>query len=226
MKKLWFVTGTDTNVGKTLSCILLLKLAMKKGFYTAGYKPIASGRNSHITNRNHDAMLLKKNSSVNLSYKEVNPFLFNEPVCPYFLTPSQNNFISEKKLSLGLLNLKKKSNWIIVEGIGGWCTPISRNIILSEWVKKENLKVILVVGIKLGCINHAILTQNAIIQSRVSFVGWIANFTLPKNQYDLKHIAILKKYLKSKFLGYIKYQSNLDALYTLPSTIKLPTDKL
>ncbi|XBC40010.1 MAG: dethiobiotin synthase [Buchnera aphidicola (Nurudea ibofushi)] len=125
MNNCWFVTGTDTNVGKTICSIFLLKLARQYGYNTSGYKPIASGTKNH-SYKNDDAIFLQRFSTVKLSYKEVNPFSFLEFTSPNI--SSKKNFmpICTNVLSLGLKNLKKKSNYILIEGAGGWFTPLSK----------------------------------------------------------------------------------------------------
>ncbi|XBC38964.1 MAG: dethiobiotin synthase [Buchnera aphidicola (Melaphis rhois)] len=221
MKNCWFITGTDTNVGKTTYSILLLKLAKSHGYYTAGYKPVASGSRKD-NNKNNDACLLQYFSSVILTYSEVNPFFFPEPISPHVASKIYSTPIRTDILSLGLSNLQKKCNYILIEGAGGWFTPLSEDVTFADWVIKEKLSVILVVGIRLGCINHAILTQKAIIDSGLIFFGWVANYLYPKNKHDKEYIIILKKYLKSKFLGYIKYCYNLEKFYYPENTIMLP----
>ncbi|XBC41542.1 MAG: dethiobiotin synthase [Buchnera aphidicola (Kaburagia rhusicola rhusicola)] len=224
MKHCWFVTGTDTNVGKTICTVLLLILAKNSGYHAIGYKPVASGSNKK-NGKNNDAILLQRFSTIKLTYSEINPFFFPESISPHFASKKYSIPICIKKLSLGLHNLKEKSNYVLVEGAGGWHTPLSEKITFSHWVIKEKLSVILVIGIKLGCINHAILTQQAILDSGVTFLGWIVNYLSPINKYDFEYIIILKKHLKSQFLGYVKYFKNLDKLYTSDITIILPNTK-
>ncbi|XBC40529.1 MAG: dethiobiotin synthase [Buchnera aphidicola (Nurudea yanoniella)] len=224
MKNFWFVTGTDTNVGKTTCSILLLMLAKNLGYHTAGYKPVAFGYNS-CNKKNNDALLLQRFSTVKLNYTEVNPFLFSEFISPNIENKKSFNPICTNILSSGLHNLKKKSNYILIEGAGGWNTPLSNKITLADWVIQEKLNVILVIGIKLGCINHAILTQKAILDAKLFFSGWIANYTTPENEYNSEYILILKKYLKSKFLGIVKYSHCLDTLYNSKITVQLPLIK-
>ncbi|XBC43563.1 MAG: dethiobiotin synthase [Buchnera aphidicola (Meitanaphis flavogallis)] len=224
MKQCWFVTGTDTNVGKTICTILLLILAKNSGYHAVGYKPVASGSNKN-NGKNSDALLLQRFSTIKLTYSEVNPFFFPESISPHLASKKYSIPICTDKLSLGLHNLKKKSNYVLVEGAGGWHTPLSEKITFSNWVIKEKLSVILVIGIKLGCINHAILTQQAILDAGVTFLGWIVNYLSPINKYDFEYIIILKKYLKSQFLGYVKHFKNIDKFYNSNITIILPNAK-
>ncbi|QCI22152.1 dethiobiotin synthase [Buchnera aphidicola] len=206
MIKKFFITGTDTNVGKTFVSKILLRKASQIGYNTAGYKPVASGcKKTPLGFFNHDAIILRENSSVILDYQEVNPILFFENAPPHFLSKIYNRNIKMKNLSLGLKKIVKKSNWILIEGAGGWYTPISYQDTFSDWVKKEKLIVIIVIGIKLGCINHAILTEKAILSEKLECRGWIANHTIPEDKYNLYYIQTLQKYMNSPFLGTVPY---------------------
>ncbi|CAL4320931.1 dethiobiotin synthase [Buchnera aphidicola] len=208
MIKKWFLTGTDTNVGKTIVSGIILKKASNIGFNTAGYKPIASGCIKQMKHfKNYDAVYLKKNSTVQLTYEKINPFFVNNNFPPNFFFDNDQK-ISLKKISHHLQYIEKLSNWIIIEGVGGWYTPIYKKIKLSDWVKKENLPVIIVVAIKLGCINHAILTYKAIIQCGLKCSGWYANF-MKNTKNSLKYINTIKRYMNIPFLGIIPHIHNI-----------------
>lgn len=232
--KKFFVTGTDTNIGKTTISSILLKKAKNYGYKTAGYKPISSGMKkykniaSHFSNNkyqliNQDAYILQKNSSVYLTYKEINPISFLESVPPNILSLINGKEIKIKNLSSGLKKISLKSNWILIEGAGGWFTPISNKYTFSDWVKIEKFKVILIVGIKLGCINHAILTEQSILSNKLTCVGWIANNIYPKNKYTSYYIQTLLSYIKSPLLGIVPYLKNTDQINIDKIKIKLPT---
>ncbi|CAL4322621.1 dethiobiotin synthase [Buchnera aphidicola] len=219
MIKKIFITGTDTNVGKTVVSSILLKKANKLGYKTAGYKPISSGikqekiinfkkENKEYQFINQDALILQKNSSITLDIKEVNPILFSENVPPHIISSIKKKTIQKKDLSLGLQNLSQKSNWILIEGAGGWYTPLSETVLFSDWIKEEKLEIIFVVGIKMGCINHAILTEKAILSEKLICLGWIANNILPPNKYTPYYIQTLLSYIKSPLLGTIPYLKN------------------
>ncbi|QIQ41877.1 MAG: dethiobiotin synthase [Buchnera aphidicola (Microlophium carnosum)] len=223
MIKKFFITGTDTNVGKTIASSILLKKATAAGYKTAGYKPISSGYQKKSYNfLNNDANILKKNSSIILSDKEVNPISFVENAPPHILSQLQQKNITKKALSLGLSNILNKSNWILVEGAGGWYTPLSYKDTFSSWVKKEKLTVIIIVAIKLGCINHAILTEKAIISEKIKCGGWIANNIYPKDKYNVYYIQTLLSYIKSPFLGEIPYLNNKNKINFKKIEIILP----
>lgn len=223
MIKKYFVTGTDTNVGKTFISRILLRTANKYGYKTAGYKPIASG--NYIKKygfKNKDAVILQENSSICLKYREVNPFCFYENAPPHILSHILSKNINKQSLSLGLYKLTQKSNWILIEGAGGWYTPISYHNTFSEWVQDEKLIVILVIGIKLGCINHAILTEKAILSDKIICAGWIANILSPQEKYQTEYIETLLNYIQSPLLGIVPYIKDYRKTKTQNINIRLP----
>ncbi|UDG79159.1 ATP-dependent dethiobiotin synthetase BioD 1 [Candidatus Ecksteinia adelgidicola] len=208
--KRYFVTGTDTKVGKTMISCTLLKAANCAGYSSVGYKPVASG--GKITTHgfcNSDALALQSCSSVSVSYNKINPYLFSEETSPHIISLIENKPIQLEKISLGLRYLEKYSNWLIIEGAGGWFTPLSFKYTFADWVKKERIPVILVVNVKLGCINHALLTVLAIKQAKLSLVGWIANnITIPK-KYHVEYLTTLCHMIPALLLGEIPYISNI-----------------
>lgn len=129
------------------------------GFNTAGYKPVASGSDLTAQGlRNEDALALQRNSRVALSYEQVNPYTFAEPTSPHIISADEGRPIAATTLSSGLRELERLADWVLVEGAGGWFTPLSDTLTFADWAQQEQLPVILVVGVKLGCINHAMLT--------------------------------------------------------------------
>ncbi|WGS66270.1 dethiobiotin synthase [Enterobacteriaceae bacterium ET-AT1-13] len=206
MIKRLFITGTDTKVGKTISSIALLQIANKIGFNSIGYKPVASG--CKITKyglRNDDALLLKINSQIKLNYNIINPYNFLDNTAPNIISKRIKKPISFYKMSSKLKYISRKTNWIIIEGAGGWFTPISKIKRISDWVLKENIPIILVVGIKLGCINHALLTVEVIKKTGLVLKGWIANNINIKTIWHNEYINTLKNNLCINFLGEIPY---------------------
>ncbi|BGI50742.1 MAG: dethiobiotin synthase [Arsenophonus endosymbiont of Ceratovacuna japonica] len=209
MNKCFFLTGTDTNVGKTVTSCLLLQAASKLGYKTAGYKPISSGNEqSTVSLKNLDAKLLKINSNIKLNYYDINPISFMQKTSPHIASQLSEKIIDWQIMSSGLNKLKQLANWIIVEGIGGWYTPICNKQTLADWVIQQQLPVILVVGIKLGCINHAILTLEAIEKSGLLLSGWIANEIISPDQYKKYYLQILQQKISAPLLGIIPYLPN------------------
>ncbi|KFK95086.1 MULTISPECIES: dethiobiotin synthase [unclassified Serratia (in: enterobacteria)] len=207
----WFVTGTDTEVGKTVASSALLQAACAAGWRCAGYKPVASG--SEMTPqglRNTDALALQKNSSVPLAYAEVNPYTFAEPTSPHIVSQAEDRPISLVQLSAGLRHLEQRADWLLVEGAGGWFTPLSEQHTFADWVQQEQLPVILVVGIKLGCINHALLTALAVQQAGLRLAGWIANDVTQPGKRHQEYLATLRRLLPAPLLGEIPYLPQIE----------------
>jgi dethiobiotin synthetase len=202
----FFVTGTDTEVGKTVASCALLQAANRAGFRTAGYKPVASGSEMTAEGlRNSDALSLQRNSGVVLNYDEVNPYTFAEPTSPHIVSQDEGRPIDAHTLSAGLQALSHKADWVLVEGAGGWFTPLSADYTFADWVQAERLPVILVVGVKLGCINHAVLTAQAVEQAGLRLVGWIANDVIPQGKRHREYLETLTRMLPAPLLGEIPY---------------------
>ncbi|QUG76605.1 ATP-dependent dethiobiotin synthetase BioD [Erwinia sp. E602] len=206
MTERWFVTGTDTEVGKTVASCALLQAAASAGYRCAGYKPVASG--SVLTSegiRNEDALALQRHSSVSLPYEWVNPLAFTEPTSPHIVSAEERRPIDFTQLSAGLRRIEQQAEWVLTEGAGGWLTPLSETATFADWVVQERLPVVLVVGIKLGCINHALLTAQAVMASGLPLAGWIANGIQPAGTRHREYLATLTRLLPAPLLGEIPH---------------------
>lgn len=206
MNKRWFITGTDTEVGKTVASCALLQAANRAGYRTAGYKPVASG--SDLTPdgvRNGDALALQRNSSLELGYREVNPYVFEEPTSPHLVSRTAGIAIDRAVMSQGLAALEQKADWVQVEGAGGWFTPLSETYTFADWVREQQLPVILVVGVKLGCINHAMLTAAAVQAAGLRLAAWIANDVAPPGARHQDYLASLQARIPAPMLGEIPW---------------------
>ena len=227
MTKRFFVTGTDTEVGKTIASSALLQAANQLGFHTAGYKPVASG--SELTAaglRNEDALALQRHSRVALRYEQVNPYTFAEPTSPHIISADEGRPIAAARLSSGLRELERLADWVLVEGAGGWFTPLSDTQTFADWVQAEQLPVILVVGVKLGCINHAMLTAQAVQQAGLTLAGWIANDVVAPGKRHQEYLATLRRVLPAPCLGEIPWLAdgaeNADTGRYLDLSVLLP----
>lgn len=211
MTNAFFLTGTDTEVGKTVSSRAILQAASQRNIQMAGYKPIASGSEETAEGlRNSDALFIQEASPVELTYQEVNPYTFKEPVSPHLAAEREGKTIDFDVLSQGLAHLKAKSDVVLVEGAGGWRVPVTRTDFLSTWVKREKLPVILVVGTKLGCLSHAILTAEAIEADGLELVGWVANRVNPGVENYAEMIKMLELNLPGLKLGEIPYMPGIN----------------
>ena len=212
-RRAFFVTGTDTEVGKTFVTEALLILLNQKGLLTAAYKPIAAG--CEVTEqglRNEDALTLQKHSSLDLSYDEVNPIAFEAAIAPHLAARTLSDGESKSAISIDTVResfvdlLQKKPDVLMVEGAGGWRLPLGNEYngdprYLSEFVVERNLSVILVVGMRLGCLNHAVLTAECIRNDGLKVAGWVANQIDPDMPLLDENIDSLKTLLDAPFMG-------------------------
>ncbi|KGK01403.1 MULTISPECIES: dethiobiotin synthase [Pseudoalteromonas] len=173
----FFITGTDTDAGKTHVTSLLLKLLAQHKKRAIGFKPIASGCEMAFEQLvNADALMLMESATVSAKYDIINPFAFEPPIAPHIAAEHAGLNITVEKLSMAYQHVKQQgADYLLTEGAGGWALPINNNEYLYDWVKAEQLPVILVVGMKLGCINHALLTAAHMQSLGINCVGWIAN---------------------------------------------------
>ena len=218
----WFITGTDTEVGKTVASCALLQAAAAAGYRTAGYKPVASGsENTAQGVRNSDALALQAACTLTLPYEMINPLAFIEPTSPHIISAYEQRPIHFSVMSEGLERLSTLADWVQVEGAGGWFTPLSETTTFADWVVAEQLPVILVVGIKLGCINHALLTAQAIQAAGIPLVGWIANDIEPQGKWHQQYLATLTQRLSAPLLGEIPWFASLSPTASLGEYLDL-----
>jgi dethiobiotin synthetase len=172
----FFVTGTDTNVGKTLVAAGLLVAAKNKGLTTAALKPVAAGcEKTEEGLRNSDALLLQSVITQSLSYDQINPYALEAAIAPHIAAQQEKRSLSVDRLSGFCRGVLSSADFTLLEGAGGWRVPINPRETLADLAKNLQLPVIIVVGIRLGCINHALLTFEAIVRDGIPVVGWVAN---------------------------------------------------
>ena len=206
----FFITGTDTEIGKTFVSSLLIKLFAEEGFQVAAMKPVASGAKMIDGSlKNDDALSLIKAANVKADYSVVNPYVFENAVSPHIAAEQEKVEISVEKIKKHYEQLQKKSDVVVVEGVGGWYAPISCHTTVADLAETLGLPIILVVGLRLGCLNHALLTAQALRQSGLPVAGWVANHI----EHDFfsadKNISTLKHFLNDiPFLGSVPYQIN------------------
>lgn len=194
-KNAYFITGTDTNIGKTYTTTRLLVDYTQQGYSTIGLKPIASGaieKNGELINE--DALLLQKASSIKLPLSEINPFVFASPIAPHIAAKQMDITISCAEVTEKIIEVMNKyiADYYFIEGAGGLLVPINEAETIADLIAILNIPLILVVGIRLGCINHALLTNDYIVQHNLPFAGWVAN-CLDENCDEKEDIiAVLK----------------------------------
>ncbi len=172
----YFVTGTDTGIGKTWSTVALMQYFKNQGKSVVGMKPVASGCDEVEGQlRNEDALLLQQHASVALRYQDINPYAFARPVAPHLAAKEVGVDIDFNKILVTYRYLQKQADIVLVEGVGGWLVPLNSDQDVADLARQMNLPVIVVVGMRLGCINQAKLTFNAVQQKGVKCHGWIAS---------------------------------------------------
>lgn len=209
MTKTFFVTGTDTDVGKTVSTVALLKAAAKRGLKTAGFKPVAAGCDL-IDGQllNQDVLQLQKASTLKLGYEQLVGYAFEPHIAPHIAAEESGRIIKLETLSQRMHGLSEAgADVVFAEGAGGWRIPIGHGHFLSDWVKFEDMPVILVVGARLGCLNHALLTYEAIHHDMLNLAGWCINRIHPNMSHYQANLDTLKSLLPAPFLGEIPYLS-------------------
>ncbi|AMB83882.1 dethiobiotin synthase [Pseudomonas agarici] len=203
MNAAYFITGTDTDVGKTTIAAGLLHAARAAGLSTAAGKPVASG--CEVTPkglRNADALALLAECSVALSYAEVNPLAFEPAIAPHLAAREAGVGLTVQSLLVPMRAvLAKNADFTVIEGAGGWRVPLAGQASLSDLAQGLGLPVILVVGVRLGCISHALLTAEAIARDGLQLAGWVANIIDPKTSRLEENLATLAERLPAPCLG-------------------------
>lgn len=204
MTKTWFVTGTDTEVGKTAVSCALLHAAAAAGLRTAAVKPVAAGCDSQ--GQNEDAVQLIAAMTESLEYQQVNPVALQEAIAPHIAAQREGKRLQADRLA-GLCRgvMLSDAEFILVEGAGGWRVPINPRETLADVAKNLQVGVILVVGMRLGCINHALLTAEAIARDGLALAGWVANQVAGPMDCYQENLATLQNGLAAPLLGEVPY---------------------
>ena len=219
VNKGFFILGTDTGVGKTLVATSLLIGLKTKGYSTIGLKPIASGSNLTMEGlRNDDALCLQKAASIFLPYQQVNPFCFAEPIAPHIAAAQINYRLTVSAVMEACqLSLNYPADYYIIEGAGGVCVPINEQELLPDLVQAMGFPIIFVVGLRLGCLNQALLSWNYLQQRNLPVAGWFANQMDSDMAYVEENVKFLKASLPIPCLGIFPYlkQINLNDFSSL-----------
>ena len=204
----YLVTGTDTGVGKTLiSCALLHGLAAR-GRRAVGFKPVAAGVDAD--GMNDDAKALLAVSAVPLSYEQVNPYCLREAIAPHLAARNENVNIELSRVLDAYRELDAQHDIVIVEGAGGFRVPLNDTQDSADLAQALNLPVILVVGMRLGCLNHALLTVEAIAARGLMLAGWVANATVADMAMRDENIAALRQRIAAPLLGTVPHMAEPD----------------
>ncbi len=213
MKQGYFITGTDTEVGKTRVSVALIRALRDQGLRVSVMKPVASGcveKSGRL--RNGDADILREVSNVDADYDTVCPYRFIEPVAPHIAAQVAGIDISIDRIVRCYQTLKSRSDAVIVEGVGGWQVPLSDTQNLSDLAQAISLPVVIVVAARLGCINHALLTVESILASGLQITGWVYNRIDPAMmQADAVRDALVQR-MPAKLIADIPWQEDPEAI--------------
>jgi dethiobiotin synthetase len=206
MPRSLFITGTDTGVGKTLVSCALIHALKVQGLKVAGMKPVASGSEQTSAGlRNADALALQQAANVTAEYSLINPYCFAPAIAPHLAARQVGVSIQLPVLLSAYQQLQQRADCVVVEGAGGWRVPLEPAGYLSEFPEALQLNVILVVGLRLGCLNHALLTAEAIQSGPCRLLGWVGNSVDAEFAQRDENLATLTQRLAAPCLGVIPH---------------------
>jgi dethiobiotin synthetase len=197
-----FVTGTDTEIGKTLVSSAILHKLVQRGVRACGMKPVAAGAEERDgILYNEDAAMLRAAGNVYLPQHITTPFMLREPCAPHIAAALEGVTIEPVPILAAYAEILGASDATVVEGVGGFCVPFSDDFDSAGMAVQMNLPVILVVGVRLGCINHALLTAEAVIGRGLVLAGWVANLVDPDMRFVDENIRALEQRMPAPLLG-------------------------
>lgn len=217
-----FVTGTDTGVGKTVASATLLHALRARGRRAVGMKPLASGCDPTPEGlRNEDALALQAASDPAPAYADVNPFALPAPLAPEIAAREAGVSVTLAPMLQAYARLQARADVVVVEGVGGWMAPLAGDLMQADLVRALRLPVVLVVGLRLGCLNHAYLSARAIADDGCALAGWIGTNIDPAMARIAENRALLAERLPAPCLGWLPWQAPLDAA-ALSGHLRLP----
>lgn len=211
-----FVTGTDTDVGKTYVSCGLLRWFNHAGLLTVAMKPISSG--CKVTSQgliNADALALQQAANINIPLEIINPFAFEPPVAPHIPAAQENiKLLAKDIITKCQPALAIEADIHLIEGVGGWLMPLNELETMADVAQQLDAKIILVVGMRLGCLNHALLTYQAILQKKCQLIGWVANCVEPDMLFLQENILMLQQQIVAPLLGIVPYSGVVEECFT------------
>ncbi|MGB1110375.1 MAG: dethiobiotin synthase, partial [Gammaproteobacteria bacterium] len=204
----FFITGTDTDIGKTYVGAALVRALVASGQRVAVFKPISAGCEVTAEGlRNEDALKLMAQSNVDLPYETVNPFAYEPPIAPHLAAAEVGDEIHIDHCLESFRRIQAASDLIVAEGAGGWLVPLNDQETMADLAKALNLPIILVVGIRLGCINHSLLTAESIRSKGLNLAGWIANHVDPDASRQDGNVESIAQRINCPLLGRIPFSN-------------------
>lgn len=205
----YFITGTDTGVGKTLVSSALLHAFALQSKRVVGFKPVAAGCDDDY--HNEDAECLRAASTVAANYGQINPYCFPLAIAPHLSARHAGVCIDFSRILTAYTELAGQADEVVVEGVGGFCVPLNDKQDSADLAQALALPVIVVVGMRLGCLNHALLTLRAIRDSQLKCAGWVANVIDADMPALQQNIEALRERIEAPLLGVIPYQAHPDS---------------
>jgi dethiobiotin synthetase len=201
-----FITGTDTEIGKTEITLGLMAALQQSGMTVLGMKPIAAGCAATADGlRNDDAQRIQEQASAWRAYSEVNPYAFAPPIAPHIAAQRDAKAIQLEPILEAYRAMAADADWVLVEGVGGWRVPLGPTLSLADLAQRLDLPIVLVVGMRLGCINHALLSAESILASGLTLRGWVANQIDPAMAAFEDNLATLQAQLPGPCLGIVPW---------------------
>lgn len=209
MKPGLFIAGTDTGVGKTLIARALLHACGRAGLRAVGMKPVSAGCDAQ--GRNEDVAALRAASTVEVPPDETCVYLLREAIAPHIAAAHEGLRIDLRTIERTYAVLRKRADCVVVEGVGGFKVPLNEAEDAADLAQRLHLPIVLVVGMRLGCLNHALLSQEAIEARGLELAGWVANRIDPAMRCAEENLQALKERLHAPLLAEIPYQASPDA---------------
>ena len=219
----WFVTGTDTGVGKTRASVALLHRLRADGLRAVGMKPVASGCAQTAAGwRNEDALALQAASDPPPDYALVNPYALPRATAPQLAADEAGVRVALPRLVDAARALRAQADALVVEGAGGWLAPMDHGLDQSELARALDLPVVLVVGVRLGCLSHARLSARAIVADGLPLAGWVANLIDPGFEDAQAYLGLLEAALPAPCLGVLPWAETPDPV-ALAAAVRAPS---
>ncbi|MDR1996328.1 dethiobiotin synthase [Azonexus sp.] len=220
MKQAYFLTGTDTEIGKTFVTCALLHRARQLGLTATGLKPVAAGTDA--TGRNDDVEAIRAASSIELAIETINPYCFAAAIAPHLAAAEEGRAIAFAPITTACRRAQEATDFVVVEGVGGFRVPLGPDGDSADLAATLGLPVILVVGMRLGCINHALLSAEAIAARGLTLAGWVANRIDPAMAHFEGNLQTLRDLLPAPLLGVVPHAPT-DGSRGAAAALSLPT---
>jgi dethiobiotin synthetase len=215
-----FVTGTDTGVGKTRVAVALIHALRARGLRVAAMKPVSAGHEPGELNE--DVVALLQAANVAADIRDVNPYAFAEPVAPHIAAQQAGVRIELDTIAAAYARLAAAADVVVVEGAGGWRVPLNAHEDMADLAQRLGLPVVLVVGLRLGCLSHALLAAESIAHRKLPWAGWVGNAIDPDMACQPENVATLRARLPGPCLGIHSYQPHLVAMTSASEWLDLP----